>query len=376
VEEVRVLCTLPGRRGTLEEFTLVPANMAAHMDARYAANAQAAARARAEAAAAGEVQVQAAERTDELLPNVLVFMMDALANTVAHHALRDVMRMFTQQQLRSATALQFDHFSVVGYNSAPDWGAMFCNNNSDGACEAEPEGNLFEHAAAAGMNTIFMNNFCPQVPVIKSTRSRYAYDGHVNDTFVCLPGTGMRGECAHGESVSRSFLDTFGKQVLHARCAVRRVFGVVTPHEAQQRSHHKLLTIQPRLLELFRTLDAQGALADTVTLFLADHGLHYSNDLEYYAPTAAAHRNPVLVALVGNRLLPRLAATLPAALRNRGRLVSMYDVYTTLGTLIGVPPARFRPGTFDFLRQVIPRNRTCTDAGVATHCNCFQETRK
>jgi hypothetical protein len=224
------------------------------------------------------------------------------------------------------------------------------------------------------MSTILMNNFCSQYPELKAYNSRFSYDGNVTNEFVCLQGTGMRGACAYGESVSRSFVETFGHLVMHSHRAGRRVFGMIAPHEAHQVEHHKLLGVQTWLLKLLRDLDAQGVLAKAALFFLADHGLHYGYDVKSYVPSAAAHRNPVLVALLGNRvLLPELVTALPVALRNRGRLISMHDVYATLGPMVGLPQARIRPGAINFLRSSVPRNRTCTEAGVLKYCNCWHQ---
>jgi hypothetical protein len=80
----------------------------------------------------------------------------------------------------------------------------------------------------------------------------------------------------------------------------------------------------------------------------------------------------VLFALVGNALL----ATLPAdatrtMLRNRGRLISMFDIWATLAAVVGAPASMRKPGAVDLLREVVPEGRSCDDAHVHAFCNCF-----
>jgi hypothetical protein len=142
VLDVRVTCRLPHGGGVLDEFTLVAPNMVADMDERFASNAARAAEIQAEerAASAAPDEVQSVElpTNGTTQPrHVLVFLMDALSRAVAAHVMRDVIRMFREQSLHSTLALEFDHFSVVDYNSIPNWGAMFCGDATGAACLAD-----------------------------------------------------------------------------------------------------------------------------------------------------------------------------------------------------------------------------------------------
>ena len=202
-------------------------------------------------------------------------------------------------------------------------------------------------------------------------------EAFVSEGFVCVRGTGMTESCAHGQSVSRSFIQTTGYVVRQAHAAGRRFMTLVAPHEAHMTPHGKLMALQPRLVAMLRELDDAGALNNAVVLFLADHGLHYDNQMEIYAPAAQAHRNPVLFVLVGNALMATLPGdTTRRMLRNRGRLVGMYDIWATLAPVVGGPElaALRKPGAVDLLRDEIPEGRSCDDAHVREYCNCFGPT--
>jgi hypothetical protein len=192
---------------------------------------------------------------------------------------------------------------------------------------------------------------------------------------VCLRGTGMTESCRHGQSVSRSFVHSARDLLLHAHARGRPFMALVAPHEAHMIPHTKLLAVQPLVLDLLRSLDDAGALRNTVVFYLADHGQHYDNRMMEYAPALYSHHNPTLFLLVGNELLERRlpAGATRTLLLNRGRLLSMHDIYTTAGTLVGVPPAQLKAGTFDFMRQEVPANRSCAEAHVRWPylCNCF-----
>jgi len=267
VTTVRVRCALPGGR-RLDEFALVPENIKARMDANYQANM-------ARAPLPGARSIPAVADTDGVGPNVFVILMDALSRHLADAALTDTVRLFREQRLRSVTAFEMDHFSVIDIQSLPNWDAMFCDNPLH--CE-DPEHNIMEEAARSRMTTILMNNFCAQRPVIKPRNSSFSLDASVNEGFVCLTGTGMTQGCAHGESVSRSFVETTGDMLLHAHASRRRFMALAAPHEAHMVPHGKLLAVQPHIIRMLRRLDAAGALANTVTFYLADHGLHYDNE--------------------------------------------------------------------------------------------------
>ena len=198
-----------------------------------------------------------------------------------------------------------------------------------------------------------------------------------SEGFVCVRGTGMTESCAHGQSVSRSFIQTAGFIVRQAHAAGRRFMTLVAPHEAHMTPHGKLMALQPRLIAMLHDLDAAGALENAVVMILADHGLHYDNSMDKYAPAAAAHRNPVLFVLVGNALMATLPPdTTQRMLRNRGRLVGMFDIWATLASVVGGPDmaALRKPGAVDLLRDVVPEGRTCDDAHVREYCNCFGPT--
>ena len=363
VTTVRVTCRLSGGR-VWDEFAMVVPNMKRRMDTLYAANMAR--------------LPSSAPPADPGQPSVMVILMDALSRHLSSAVLRETMRTFREQRLSSVTAFEFDHFSTAGHDSAPNYAALFCNAwpNTNESC-APPESNLFEHAARARMTTLMMNNFCIQRPEVKSHASNFTYDGFNSNGFVCLRGTGMTESCVHGQSVSRSFVHTARDLLLHAHGRRRPFMALVAPHEAHMIPHTKLLAVQPLVLDMLRALDGAGALRNAVVFYLADHGQHYDNRMTEYAPALYAHHNPTLFALVGNDLLApggRLPAdAMRTLLLNRGRLLSMHDVYTAAGSLLGAPASAFKPGTVNFLRKEVPANRTCRQAWVRTlgQCNCF-----
>jgi hypothetical protein len=353
---LRVTCRL--RRGhgpIMDEIVLVPPNLWADANDRWLANGKHAPPA----------------PVPDARPSALVILMDALSRSLANAALVDLTRLFREQRLRSVTAFEFDAFSVIGVRSNDNWPAMFCNGRS---CD-EVETNLFDFAGRSRMATARLNNFCQQRPEVHSPRSNFSMEATISEGFVCVRGTGMTESCAHGQSVSRSFIETAGYLIRRAHGAGRRFMTLVAPHEAHMTPHGKLMAVQPRIIKMLQDLDASGALENAVVLFLADHGLHYDNQMDTYAPAAAAHRNPVLFVLVGNALM----ATLPpdatrTMLRNRGRLVGMLDIWATLAAVVGAPAALRKSGAVDLLRDEIPEARSCDDAHVRDYCNCFGPT--
>ena len=353
---VRVTCRLRAGRGAIwDEFALVPSNLWAQAEERWVAN--------------GKLAPPAP--VPDSRPSAMVILMDALSRSLANAALLDLMRLFREQRLRSVTAFEFDHFSIVGVRSNDNWPGIFCAGTD---C-SDPESNVFEHAARARMATAGLNNFCRQRPLVKSPRSNYSMESFVNEGFVCIRGTGMTESCAHGESVSRSFIDITSYVVRKAHAAGRRFMTLVAPHEAHMTPHGKLVAAQPRVIGMLHELDASGALDNAVVFFLADHGLHYDNEMDTYAPAAAAHRNPVLFVLVGNALLAKLPpGAMGTMLRNRGRLIVMHDIFATLAAVVGAPRARTVPGSVDLLREEVPPGRSCDDAHVKDYCNCFGDT--
>jgi hypothetical protein len=305
-------------------------------------------------------------------PNVIVVIMDALSRATSHALLQRLMLRFASGHHDNASVtLEFSELSAVGYNTGPNWGAAFCNDD----CNTT---SLIDAARASGYLTMFLNNFCPQYP----TAWRDAPDITIAEEFTCAHSAGDE-RCMFGDSVSRSWLSTFIEVVTTSAAPV---FGVVSPNEAHNPNLSRLMRLEDELLRAFDVLEASGTLARSLLLFTADHGLHYGKlpggqafDFVEQRPDAyampeamhaAAHRNPVLFALVGKQTKLDLHAPAVARHANAGALLSMYDVYHTLADTMQLPLPR-RRGSLNFLRDAAPANRSCAAAGIEQYCNCW-----
>jgi hypothetical protein len=360
VSHFRVSCVFPWYmfRPAWQLYSLVPSF--------YVAQA-------ARKSAAKGIQLAAASR-----PNVIVIVMDALSRATSHALLQRLMRRFASGHHRKASVtLEFSALSTVGYNTGPNWGTAFCNDDCNST-------SLIDAARAAGYLTMFLNNFCPQYP----TAWREAPDITVAEAFTCAHPAGDE-RCRFGDSVSRSWLATFVEVVATSAAPV---FGVISPNEAHNPNLSRLLRLEEELLRALDALEASGALARSLLLFTADHGLHYGKlpggrafdfkedalqaeqaELTYAVPEAlhaAAHRNPVLFALVGKQTKLDLRARPVSRRANAAALLSMYDVYHTLADTMQLPVPT-RRGSLNFLRDTAPANRSCADAGIQRYCNCW-----
>ena len=128
------------------------------------------------------------------------------------------------------------------------------------------------------------------------------------------------------------------------------------------------------LLEFLQRLQARGDLDNTLLVMMADHGPRFSK-----------HRRSITgkyqerLPYVGVRFPPSFVKKHPAALRNLRdnvvRLTTPYDIHATFEDILaGVPPRSASPPRSRgySLLQAIPRDRTCSQAGIEPHwCSCM-----
>ena len=158
---------------------------------------------------------------------------------------------------------------------------------------------------------------------------------------------------------------------------------------------HQLAEHDPAVATLLDTFASRGWLEDTVIAITSDHGFHSYGRYNDLIAGEFEHRNPVLKFVVPKRFLARFPASARALGANADRLVTHRDLHHTLANLArlgglggedgvhtqdaGRPddpgtgnPAAFA-GSYDLLRDEVPTDRTCDDAGIPrAWCNCFQ----
>ncbi|XP_050555899.1 uncharacterized protein LOC118276547 isoform X2 [Spodoptera frugiperda] len=130
-------------------------------------------------------------------------------------------------------------------------------------------------------------------------------------------------------------------------------------------------------LEFLRRLEERGDLEDTLVILMTDHGPRYSN-----IRGTVQGRFEERLALMAVRLPDRLRRLNPYAQENLEQnaavLTTPHDVYATIVDILKWPQHRnpYRVPGADFPRgmsliEPIPRNRSCSEAGIEPHwCAC------
>ena len=319
------------------------------------------------------VQAQTSLRKPvESKTNVLIFLMDALSRDTMHSVLDRLTLKFSEMQ-----SWEYEGLSTTnGANSDPNWGALFCNDYTSTNCTKS----LIDKARLSGYYTLFLNNYIGQYPCPWQLGPHTTFI----PAFTDLDRPDLGHSCTKGNSIQTSWMRTFTDVV---KASSTPVFGVIAPHQAHNTDLTMLKQFETELLKTFDDMYHSDLWRSSVVIFIADHGLHYDSQSKSTDPgelystrdisAAAAHRNPVLYILNAFHL----GYSLSTYEANRGALISMHDVYTTIDQVLSNSAGNHKSSAqsssgaahkyFDLLTEVVPINRTCADASISTFCNCW-----
>ncbi|XP_014211056.1 uncharacterized protein LOC106641232 [Copidosoma floridanum] len=128
-----------------------------------------------------------------------------------------------------------------------------------------------------------------------------------------------------------------------------------------------------------RDLEASGVTADSMIVVLSDHGMRYG-DIRGTFVGWYEERLPFVYIWLPEWFREQNPSAAEALRINRNRLTSPYDLYETLRDVLsrtgaGVAPASSGCPSCQSLLRPVPRERGCSDVGVAAHwctCDAFQ----
>lgn len=138
--------------------------------------------------------------------------------------------------------------------------------------------------------------------------------------------------------------------------------------------------VDPELSELLEKMLDKGYLENTVFLMFSDHGNHLNLGLRYSESGDIELRHPFFFTILGGKELNfNYKENLK---KNRDRLITHFDLFDSTVGILNITQWYLRPKQhviFDFLKEVIPKNRTCDDAFIGEirdrdpQCRCFFE---
>jgi hypothetical protein len=262
-------------------------------------------------------------------------------------------------------SVRFPHTSVMGYNTNPNVKEI----------AGSGEENIFQVARKAGVLTSIWDDYnpdhgmCEHYPFTEHrvcSRLLKNYGNEIGKLYYTKnPG------CAHGEfwihqhfRYIQKFWSVFPEE---------RKFHVAKHYACHSEGHFtSVCNSNDAPLEAFLR-EFVPANNDTAVILMGDHGFHWrtkKGNFNEYIGGEFEHRHPLL-----HFLLPAVTfGDNPTTLQtNAERFVTHRDVHATLlGLLAGNGlDASTKKGT-DLLRRVLPKERTCNEAGIPrAWCNCF-----
>lgn len=129
--------------------------------------------------------------------------------------------------------------------------------------------------------------------------------------------------------------------------------------------------VDDELSRVLEEMEKRGYLENTILMIYSDHGNHINLALRYTQSGDVEMRNPFFFTVLGD---PELKQKYGKSLEeNRDKLITHFDLFTTSMGILGVEDWKMKPEKklFDFLREVVPKERSCTDALIdEDQCRC------
>lgn len=140
-------------------------------------------------------------------------------------------------------------------------------------------------------------------------------------------------------------------------------------------SHHEINEVkknQVALMALLKDLKSNGHLDNTLVILLGDHGLRYGK-VRTQVQGKLEERLPLFAILTPPLFQSKYPNIMENLKRNRGRLTSWFDVYATFRHVLSYPDPPTGLTRGQSLFSVVPKTRSCKEAGTAEHwCPCLQ----
>ncbi|KAJ3161774.1 hypothetical protein HDU86_006545 [Geranomyces michiganensis] len=329
---------------------------------------------------------QIAASNDGKALDVLVVFLDATSRRHFHRRLPRTVKTLEQAHLHGNTRLhQFFRYSISGFSTGPNSRAMFTGTSPS---SLEPVSAVWEDFARAGFVTAITADTCQDWGASYNPRPAFHFDHEMYAPFCHAdffsegsnPLGNFKGpyainsRCLKGERVSNLALRYAGS--VSRAYPDRNTFTLAWLLEGHEGTGEVLAELDDGLVTLLSNLDWNK----TAVMIAADHGLHMGLNFAFARNGAVEHRNPMLAFA----LPPWLAGSQGRGDRMQGnaqKVVSGLDVYATLqglrklvgGSDFDDPDfARRARGGRNLMEDVIPPDRTCSDAGIPLHyCECY-----
>ncbi|GAB6030797.1 hypothetical protein CHUAL_007644 [Chamberlinius hualienensis] len=278
-------------------------------------------------------------------------------------------------------------YNKVGLNTFPSLIPYLTGNSTDElakACWGGGGTNTFDNCtflwdifASAGYRTAFVENYDDYGLFVYNRggihRQIAHYYGHT--LYIPVLKNSMKNGCWRGESDDG--------QVLNWALQFQKEFAN-DPHFGHfwlsRFAHDNLNTAQhldPLISKLFKQMNVDGLLNNTILLFMSDHGIRFGKFRE--TEVGRQEENlPFMYLIFPRWFKERHSAALDVLRSNRHKLITAFDLHETLKAIIncnfssssGADDAENNPRGVS-LFQPISGNRTCDDAGIpAIYCAC------
>jgi hypothetical protein len=330
-------------------------------------------------------------RSSETPYNVIMIQLDGVSHRQFSQLFEKTMGVM--RQLKRGKLLQFRHLWANGLNSPPNMLRLICGDKN---CKRDL---ILRHFRQNGFATLWAQEYTYGKLGFPFGNRGYEFVDHIlggtyfnmwggNIVELYNHGKGAYG-CAYDEHMIDKLLGYVDKflrldagdpppsHVGGAGGAGRGHAGIVIPMTAHTSERLQAAVMDEPLARLLRRWDEDGTLATTWMIVTSDHGIHGSPVNEFWAGEYE-HRNPALFLIVPEAYAAD-AHLMGNLKHNRDRMVTMYDLYTTMRDLathqtLGRMTRKWYPAGWghSLLSDRIPANRTCRGAGIPTAwCNCW-----
>jgi hypothetical protein len=334
--------------------------------------------------------------------NVLVLFIDSLGR---RHFFRRMPKAAAALEAvarsRRASLYQFFRYHVVGFHTDPNSHVMYTGTPFN---ERQPPYSppFWEAYRQAGYVSGSVYNLCEDWGT--EYRGKVAPHDHELVAPFCLPeyhpwapdgepyqifkgAFSILRRCLRGQFVHRYNFD-YTRKFMAAYDSFNPWLLMSSFHEAHEGTGEVIATVDADLAAFYRGL-TQEQLDRTAIITVADHGMTMGLNYMYMREGRVAHKFPLLAMLLPRWLEEAHPAAVAALRANEQRLVSAYDLHTTLHHLLHLGESA-QPTAQQYTSWVaagnisesvrwgvslldeVPAGRSCDDAGVPPEfCQCF-----
>jgi len=320
-------------------------------------------------------------------PNVLVIFMDAVSRRHAFRKLPKTLETVEKMHApssdgsKSGTRLfQFFRYHVVGFNTNHNTRALYTGNRTKDAdhrtivedlvvltdvkymtlrAETNCEDWSSEYSGRATSEAYdheLLTPFCQP--------SYYSHDGHPFGNFKG-PYSILR-RCLFDRYVHKHTLEYMYRMQRKYREQAPQTPWFMTGSfiEGHEGTGEVLSTLDNDLSEFLFTLNAEGALKNTVVFIISDHGLHMGLNFVYSTNGIIEHANPLFMALLPESMLT--PESIEILEHNEQALITGVNIYDTWRDVFNIPEH-----PLSLMQTKFPIKATCKDAGVSHEfCQC------